>query len=213
MKSLRPVLVAVALTGAASLGQAVAHPVPPLPTTKPGSEAVLLGTDTVRKDLNLTTLQRTVLNDIRTEYREDARAIVAKVNTGKLSKKEAQAQLESLTASSNRRALHTLSADQRARLTQIEHQILGAFMLLSGDVQKELALTPKQKEKLAYVWWRTQKTASAINKKFEDGKISYYERIIELRDNRIDRSDDMLERLTKEQRAKLDQLAGVKMAS
>jgi len=212
MKPLRPLVVALALASAVSLGHGATRVIPPLPTSKPGSEAVLLGVDSVRKELHLTSLQRAVLNDIRTEYRDDARAIVAKVNAGKLSKVQAKSQLDALTASSNRRALRALNDDQRARLTQVEHQILGAFMLLSGDVQTELALTPKQKAKLAYVWWRTEKTASDINRKFEEGKISYYERILELRENRLDRSDDMLERLTKEQRAKLDQLAGAKMA-
>ena len=212
MKPLRPLFMAVVLASAVSLSHGATRVIPPLPTTKPGSEAVLLGVDSVRKELHLTSLQRAVLNDIRSEYRDDARAIVAKVNVGKLSKAQAKSQLEALTVSSNRRALRALNDDQRARLTQVEHQILGAFMLLSGDVQTELALTPKQKAKLAYVWWRTEKTASDINRKFEKGEISYYERILELRENRLDRSDDMLERLTKEQRAKLDQLAGAKMA-
>lgn len=212
MKSLRRALVIAAFAGSLTVASAATRVIPPLPTTKPGSQAVLLGVDSVRKELELTSLQRAVLRDIRDEYREEARAIVKQAGPDLASKKAAQAKLDALTASTNRRALHALNDDQRARLAQIEYQILGAFLLLDGKVQRDLALTPKQQQKLAYVWWRLQRTASDINKRFEEGKISYYERIVELRDNRLDRSDDMLERLTKEQRAKLDQLAGAKFS-
>jgi Spy/CpxP family protein refolding chaperone len=200
-------------TGLLSTASAATRVIAPLPTVKPGSQAVLLGVDSVRKELHLTSLQKAILNDLRTEYRDEARAIVAKAGTTVESKKAAQASLEALTSSTNRRALRALNDDQRARLAQIEHHILGAFMLLDGKVQNELGLTAKQRAKLAYVWFRTKKTASAINKRYEEGKISYPQRILELRDNRIDRSDDMLERLTKEQRAKLDQLAGPNFAA
>ncbi len=212
MKSLRRALLVAAFAGSLSVASAATKVIPPLPTEKPGSQAVLLGVDSVRKELQLTSLQRAILRDLRAEYREEARAIVAKTGPSLASKKAAQSKLDALTASTNKRVLRALNDEQRARLGQIEYQILGAFLLLDGKVQRELALTPKQQKKLAYVWWRLQKSASEINKRFEQGKISYYERIIELRDNRLDRSDDMLERLTKEQRAKLDQLAGEKFA-
>ncbi|MDD5201328.1 MAG: hypothetical protein PHC88_16170 [Terrimicrobiaceae bacterium] len=214
MKTLRALLGAAAVASLAFASSASAsQPPPPLPNTPPGSKAILLGVDSVRRQLHLTSLQRAVLNDIRNEYREEARAIVAKAGADAASKKAAQKKLEALTATYNRRALRALNDDQRARLVQIEYQILGAYMLLSADVRRELALTPKQEAKLAYVWWRAQLTASAINRKFEEGKISHDRRLIELRDNRLDRSDDMIERLTKQQRAKLDQLAGGKLAS
>ncbi|HEY8898795.1 MAG TPA: hypothetical protein VIM61_00060 [Chthoniobacterales bacterium] len=212
MKSFRRTLIVTAFAGSIAVASAAPREIPPLPTTKPGSQVILLGVDSVRKDLALTSLQRAVLRDLRDEYREESRAIVKKAGTDLTSKKAAQAELDALTASTNRRALRALSEDQRARLGQIEYQILGAFLLLDGKVQRSLDLTPEQQKKLAYVWWRLQKTASDINKRFEEGKISYYERIVELRDNRIDRSDDMLERLTEEQRAKLDKLAGEKLA-
>lgn len=212
MKPLRALLAAASVALLAAISSAPASQPPPLPNTPPGSKAILLGVDSVRRELHLTSLQRAVLNDIRSEYREEARAIVVKTGADAASKKAAQRKLEALTATYNRRALRALNDDQRTRLSQIEHQILGAYMLLSADVRRELALTPKQEAKLAYVWWRAQKSASAINRKFEEGKISHSERVIELRDNRLDRSDDMLERLTKEQRAKLDQLAGAKLA-
>lgn len=211
MKSLRPLLVLTAFAGLGHGALAASQP-GPLPSTPPGSQAVLLGTDGMRKELGLTSLQRAVLDDIRDEYREESRAVVAKAGASLESKKAAQARLDALTAQYNRRALRVLNDAQLARFKQVEAQVLGAYVLLDAKVQNELALTPKQREKLAYVYWRLQKTASAINRNYESGKISYYQRIIALRDNRIDRSDDMLERLTAEQRAKLLVLAGDKFS-
>jgi len=127
MKPLRPLFMAVVLASAVSLSHGATRVIPPLPTTKPGSEAVLLGVDSVRKELHLTSLQRAVLNDIRTEYRDDARAIVAKVNAGKLSKAQAKSQLDALTASSNRRALRAF---------------LGRVLLVSLPLRQRLPLTP-----------------------------------------------------------------------
>jgi Spy/CpxP family protein refolding chaperone len=207
MRNIR-LLVAAGCAGVLSFAQAAPQTVPPLPTTKPGSQAILLGVDDVRKELHLTSLQRAILDDIRNEYRDEAREVTAKVGTDAAAKKAAQAKLAALTATYDRRALRALNDEQRAKLKAIEFRILGAFMLLSADVQRQLGLTEVQKAKLAYVYHRLQKTASAINRDYEKGKISYYQRIIELRDNRIDRSDDMLERLTQKQRAKLSQLAG-----
>jgi Spy/CpxP family protein refolding chaperone len=209
MKILPRLFVAAALGGLVNVALASSKP-GPLPTTPPGSQAILLGVDGVRKELGLSSLQKAVLNDIRAEYREETRAVVAKAGTSVESKKAAQARLDALTATYNRRALRALSEDQLVRFNQIERQILGAYVLLDAKVQNQLALTPKQREKLAYVYWRLQKTASAINRDYEAGRISYYQRMIALRDNRIDRSDDLLERLTREQRAKLRVLEGDK---
>jgi Spy/CpxP family protein refolding chaperone len=209
---LRLLLVASFLAVAAPLTQAATTSPAPivLPATPPGSLAILLGVDGVRRDLNLTSLQRAVLNDIRDEYREEARAIVAKAGSGLEAKKQAQARLEKLTASYDRRALRTLNTGQRARLEQIQSQILGGYMLLSPKLQQELGLTDKQKQKIAKIWAKGQKYVSKVNGWFEKGEISFYEKLLDLRENRQDRSDDILGVLTKTQRAKFDQLAGPK---
>lgn len=213
MKPLRRLLlVASFLAVAAPLTQAATKAAAPVvvPTTPPGSMAILLGVDGVRKDLNLTSLQRAVLNDIRGEYRDEVRAVVAKAGADHESKKQAQAQLEKLTASYDKRALRALNDDQRARLAQIQSQILGGYMLLSPKLQQELGLTDKQKQWIVKIWTKGQKYASKVNGWFEKGQISFYERLLYLRENRLDRSDDFLKVLTKTQREKFDQIAGPK---
>lgn len=187
---------------------AASAPVAALPTKPPGSVAILLGLDRVRKELGLSSLQRAVLNDIRSDYRDGARNIVAKAAADPAQKAAAQRQLEVLTERSNRRALAVLNPEQAAAFKKIERQFLGAYALLDPEIQQQLALTAKQKQKLAAVWAHYQREISAVNKAYEQGEISHNARIRELSDLRYDQSDDMLERLTKAQYAQFEALIG-----
>jgi hypothetical protein len=192
-----PVLAALALAGTALAAENFG-----------GSLSILLGNESVQKELNLTSLQRAVLEDIRNEYREDSRAIVAQVAVGAESKKAARAQLEALTAAADRRAEHALSSAQRKRLQEIRHQILGGYMVLSPFVQAKLGITPAQKAKIAKIEQRSQKNIEKVNTAFETGKITYYQRMMSLRQNRIDRSQELFNLLTSEQYGKLAALEG-----
>jgi Spy/CpxP family protein refolding chaperone len=208
MKSPRFLCAAAAFAVTASFAQAATETVPAIPAKAPGSVAVLLGVDSVRKELHLTSLQRAVLNDIRNEYRDDARDIVAKAKADLESKKQAQSKLDALTASSERRALRVLNDDQRQRLTEIQYQIRGGYELLSPVLQQKLELTAEQKAKIAKIYIRGEKYTSKVNAKFEKGQISLYQRLLDLRENRLDRSDDFLAVLTEEQYSKFLQLEG-----
>ncbi len=213
MKFPRSLLAAATLAVTASFAQAATPTVvPTIPTKAPGSVAVLLGVDSVRKELHLTSLQRAVLNDIRTDYRDSAREIVAKAKDDLESKKRAQVDLDALTARYDRRALRVLSDDQRQRLTEIEYQIRGGYELLSPSLQRKLGLTAEQKAKIAKIYIRGEEYTSKVNAKFEKGKISPYQRLLDLRENRLDRSDDFLAVLTAPQYEQFEKLAGAKIA-
>lgn len=201
-------LVLLGSLGAPCAAALAAAPAPTLPAQTPGSLAILLGLDRVRQELGLTSLQRAVLNDIRSDYRDAARTIVAKAAADPAQKASAQRQLEALTARSNRRALAALNPGQVAALKKIERKFLGAYALLDPEIQQQIALTPKQKQKLAAVWAHYQRKISAVNRAYEQGKISHNARIRELSDLRYDQSDDMLERLTKGQYAQFEALIG-----
>ena len=210
MRPIRLILsLAIATLGAA---QAATPTVATIPTKPPGSVAVLLGVDSVRKELHLTSLQRAVLSDLRNEYRDEAREVVAKTKSDLESKKQAQAQLDKLTASSERRALRVLSDDQRQRLTEIQYQIRGGYELLAPSLQQKLGITPEQKAKIAKIWLRGEKYTSKVNARFEKGEISLNKRLLDLRANRLDRSDDFLAVLTKEQHAQFEKLSGEKFS-
>jgi len=207
MKFLLPALAAALLATSAQAAKKQIT-LPPMPVTPPGSSVILLGTDSVEKELKLTSLQRAVLRDIRDEYRDASRDITAKVVAGKQTKRQGLANLQSLTAGTERRALRTLSDDQKQRLEEIRFQLLGGYMLLSPKLQAKLGLTDLQKEKIKKIWTRGEIYTSKVNGWFEKGKISFYERLLDLRENREDRSDDILALLTDEQAAEFEKLKG-----
>jgi len=173
-----------------------------------GSSAILLGVDSVQKELKLNSLQKAVLNDIRNEYRDACRDITAKVAAGKESKKDGLASLQALTVGSDRRALHVLNDDQRTRLEEIRTQILGTYLLFSPALQAKLGLTEKQKAQVAKIAARSDKTVDKVNAAFEAGKITYYERITKLRANRFDCRNELLRVLTAEQYGEFSKLEG-----
>ncbi|MGH8046126.1 MAG: hypothetical protein ACREKL_02675 [Chthoniobacterales bacterium] len=181
---------------------------PAAPSPSPGSSAVLLGVESVQKELKLTSLQRAVLNDIRNEYRDACRDITAKVAAGKQTKAQGLANLQDLTAGSDRRALRVLNDGQKKRLGEIRFQILGGYMLFSPALQAKLGLTDAQKAKIAKIQQRSEKNIAKENAAFEQGKISYYQRIVNLRKNRLARSDEAIGVLTSQQYGKFSELEG-----
>jgi Spy/CpxP family protein refolding chaperone len=173
-----------------------------------GSSAILLGVESVQKNLKLTSLQRAVLNDIRNEYRDACRDIVAKVAAGKETKKEGLANIQALTAGSETRALRVLNDGQKKRLEEIRHQILGTYLLFSPKVQAKVGITDREKSKIAKIKQRSDKNIEKINASFEAGKTSSYQRIVALRQNRMDRSNELRDAVTSEQFGKLSELEG-----
>lgn len=199
---------AVALSASFAIAAPAPKPAPTLPPQPPGSAAILLGLDRVRQELGLTSLQRAILNDIRADYRDGARTIAAKAAADPGQKSAAREQLATLTKKSNRRAVAVLNPTQRTAFEKIERRYLGVWALLDPEVQTELGLTPKQKTKLAHVWAHYQGAISDVNRAYEQGEISHNERITDLYSIRYDASDDLRERLTNAQRAKLAEIVG-----
>ncbi len=110
----------------------------------PGSVPVLLGVEKVRNELKLNSLQRAVLDSLRSEYKNAARQIVATNPTTPEQRLEAEKKLLALNDRYNERALSTLNSAQRAKFIKIERKVLGALVLYTPSVQKELALTPSR---------------------------------------------------------------------
>ncbi len=197
-----PLLLAAALSVSTAHAARKPAALPPAPTTPPGSSVILLGADTVQKELKLTSLQRAVLGDIRSEYRDASRDISAKVAAGQQTKQQGLANLQALTAGSDRRALRVLNDDQRQRLSEIRYQLIGGYMLLQPKLQAALGLDARQQAKIQKISARGEAYTAKVNRWFENGEISFYERLLYLRENREDRSADFLAVLTSDQYTK-----------
>lgn len=165
-----------------------------------GSLAILLGNEKVREALEITTSQASELDAIRSNYRSAARKIADGELPNAKSRDNAQAALDRLTLSSNKRVLGVLNSSQSGKLVKIENKFLGATHLYSASVQKHLGLSATQSQQIAEIRSESEQTVAATNRLFEEGKISFHERLRTLREDRLSQGKELLSLLTPAQR-------------
>ena len=178
----------------------------------PGSLALLLGTDRVREELKVDSLQGAVLDSLRKEYKSVVRNLLSEPQATEAEAKAAQQKLVQLNERYNRRALSVLNERQRVRLVQIEHQALGATMLYSPSVQRKIQISPRQRQEIEEIRKEGLAYVSKVNRRFDQGKISFQERIALLRKRRLSQRADLLEILTPGQRSALIALGSPRVA-
>jgi hypothetical protein len=165
-----------------------------------GALPILLGTDKVRSELKITSLQKAVLDSLRDEYKNAVRAIVKTAPSTPEQRIKAEAQLAQTTKSFNKRALGALSPAQRTKLAQVEKNFLGASLLFTPSAQKAVGITAQQKQQITAIEANSLAYVAKINARFESGKIDYADRLSLLRKNRLKQGERLLQLLTPEQK-------------
>lgn len=178
----------------------------------PGALPILLGLDKVRAELKVNSLQRAVLDSLRSEYKTEARKLVSPMPQTAEQRVAAEKQLIQLTSRYNNRALSVLNDGQKKRLQQIEHQLLGATALFQPGVQKQVGVTPQQKAQFETIRQKGVAYVGKINRQFEEGRIGHQEKLDLLRDRRLSQGETLLRLLTPEQRDAFNSLGGSKFA-
>ncbi len=210
----RTLLIPIAIVAGATMqphamGQNPAVKPLTLPVERPGALPALIASERVQDDLRLTSKQKDAVHSLRNRYRDAVRKVIKGTDTSSLASKEAaQRSLSAINSKYNALTLAQLTAPQRVRIAEIEHQMLGGHMLLSANVRDQLDLTDAQKVKLAKIHKNHQADVSDVNAWYEDGHVSNYERILYLREERQCQAEAMRKVLTKDQRAKFDAMAG-----
>lgn len=179
----------------------------------PGSLPILLGTDKVRSVLKLDSLQRALLDSLRDEYKSASRKLANPMPVTTQERAAAEKQLLQLNKRFNKRAFSVLNEAQRARLSEIEGNVLGATMVYTPSVQAKLGLTEQQKHQVEGIRQRGVAYVGKINRKFEEGKISQQQRLQLLRSRRIAQHAEILQVLTPKQRSTVLALEGKKLTS
>ncbi len=182
------------------------------PSDHPGAAAILLGLDKVRAALKADSLQRAVLDSIRSEYKSAVRKLTAPMPSTPEQRVAAEKELVAVNERYNQRALSVLNETQKKRFVQIEHQVLGASMLYSPKVQGRVGLTVDQKKQVMAVHGEEKAYVAKINRQFETGKISYHDRLELLRSRRLSQGASLLKLLTPAQRDAFLALGGEKVA-
>ncbi|MBX9742052.1 MAG: hypothetical protein K2W99_00705 [Chthoniobacterales bacterium] len=150
----------------------------------PGSLPILLGLDHVAKDLHLTSLQKTVIGGLRSDYRAAALKITQAGHATSAETAILQLKLDRLADDYNDRATAALNHSQKHRLREIERQILGGTLLTSPSEQQFLGMSDQQKKKIARLHQESEQKASVIQHQAVQGKLNYHQQIMALRKNR-----------------------------
>lgn len=183
-----------------------------VPADHIGSVPILLGLDKVRAELKVDSLQRAVLDSIRSEYKAAARKLTTPMPSTPEARVAAEKELVALNERYNRRALSVLNEAQRKRFVQIEHQVLGASMLYSPKVQSRVGLSAEQKSQVSGVHAQEKAYVAKVNRQFEEGKIGYQQRLELLRSRRLAQGGQLMKVLTPAQRDAFLQLGGEKFS-
>jgi hypothetical protein len=217
MKRLLPLLLATAMTGcvASRLAQSVSSGSTDSSVSTgsdhPGSVPVLLGLDPVRQDLKLSSLQCTLLDSLRAQYKSRSKQIIAIGMADEDAGIRANWDLKSLSKQFNERALNVLSSSQQDRLRQIERQMLGGNLLTSPSEQQLLGLSAQQQQQLASISQSSKAQVASLNAQSASGKLSPFWADIKRHQLQSSTSNQMLSVLTEKQKKHWLVLSGQKM--
>lgn len=175
-----------------------------------GALPLLLTSENVRQDLKLNSLQCAVLDSLRSEYKSEARKLVATQPQTPEARTIAQGKLDALNVKYNTRALSALSTKQAEELLSIEHTLLKGFTLILPAVQARLQLNREQRNQISAIQSKFANYNGKVNRDFEAGKISPFERRARLAKYRVEQSAAMENVLTP---AQLSQLASLRKSS
>lgn len=176
----------------------------------PASLSVLLGLDGVRQELNITPAQCGLLDALQSDYKKQAKNIMAIGQADQDAALRADWDVRSLRKEYNSRSLSVLTADQQQRLMELQRQMLGGSLLSSATEQKLLALSSQQQQQLASLSSSSQAQATSINAQAQAGQISDFRKGIELRRIQRQTSDQMMALLTPDQKKQWKILSGQK---
>ncbi|MFZ0435923.1 MAG: hypothetical protein WAL87_08145 [Chthoniobacterales bacterium] len=179
-------------------------------TDSPASLAVLLGLDGVRQELQITPVQSGLLDALQSDYKSQAKNIMAIGQADQDAALRADWDIRSLRKQYNARSLAVLTPDQQQRLMELQRQMLGGSLLSSVTEQKLLGLSTQQQQQLAALSSSSQAQATSINAQAQAGQLSDFRKGIELRRLQQQTSDRMVAVLTPDQKKQWKILSGQK---
>lgn len=178
------------------------------PTEHLGSAPVFLGLDPVRKELKLTKNQCVRLDQIRADFKSDARLITERAPASPVEQRAANSTVKALVSKYNQKATAVLTPEQLERLLQIERQMLGGLMLFLPAEQKQLGLSEGQIAALGKIRTDGEEYAGRVTASFEKGDVTRFDRLEALREYRVKQAAKCLRVLTPAQAKAFQNLYG-----
>jgi Spy/CpxP family protein refolding chaperone len=164
-----------------------------------GNPLMLLGQESVQKELKLTDEQKTKVDELRQKSREKMQEIFAD-DEGERPKKMQELNQE------NRKALEgVLNPEQGKRLLEIVYQQRGAMAFSDPEVARALSLNEEQQGKVKTI---NQETQAAMRELFTPGQAPDEDTRNKMNDLRKKSGEKLLALLTAEQKTKWTELQG-----
>jgi Spy/CpxP family protein refolding chaperone len=127
-----------------------------------GNPAMLLGQESVRKELKLTDEQIKKVEELSEKMREKFQEAFG------LEGEERTKKVQELMKENEKAVAEILKPEQGKRLKQISYQQQGAGAFANADVAKELALTDDQKQEVQKI---NEETGAQIREIFQGGQV------------------------------------------
>jgi len=170
--------------------------------------AFLLNDANVQADLALTAEQKTKLEAVQRKAREEMSAM--RENMVGQDRDAMMQAMRKINENSQKEINAILTADQQKRLKEISLQVAGNRAVMQEDVQKDLALTDAQKQKLRELQENQMQANQALFQRVRNQEISREEFQAAQRKNEEIMNVEISKVLTAEQNAKLKAMQGTK---
>src|SRR5882672_6935476 len=164
-----------------------------------GNPLMLLGQESVQKELKLTDEQKTKIDELRQKARGRMQEIF-QADEG-----ERQAKMQALNAESRKALTTILGPEQGKRLLEIVYQQRGAMALSDPEVGKALNLTEEQAGKVKKI---NEGTQAAMRELFTPGQAPDDDTRKKMDEVRKSGSEKLMALLTPEQKTKWTELQG-----
>jgi Spy/CpxP family protein refolding chaperone len=164
-----------------------------------GNPLMLLGQESVQKELKLTDEQKTKADELRQKSREKMQEIF-QGDEG-----ERQKKMQELNEENRKAVAAILNPEQTKRLKEITYQQRGATALADPEVVKALNLTDEQQGKVKTI---NEETQAAMRELFTPGQAPDEDARNKMNDLRKSSGEKLMALLTPEQKSKWTALQG-----
>lgn len=175
-----------------------------------GSDYQLLSRADVQKDLGIDDATKTKIQAVQDKLREEMRQQFQNggVNFRDMSDADRQKMMDERAAAEKKAYEGILTEKQTTRLHEIGIQLAGNRAILRADVQKELALTDAQKQKIKDLQAKQQEAMRSLFQKMQDQEIDREQMQESMQNNNKVMDKALGELLTAEQSEKLKKMGG-----
>lgn len=163
---------------------------------------MLLGQESVQKDLKLTEDQTTKIKD------HQQKSFGAFAGLRDLSPEERQKKMQEINQENDKFLAEVLKPEQKKRLDQIVLQQRGGDALTDPKIQESLKVTDDQKEKIKAIGEDFRKTMADFRQQNQGGGGDFQAMFQKMQEMRKANSEKLLKLLTTDQQAKWKELTG-----